>query len=102
MISYHILLPYNQDQGPEEVQILIEGRNGDEKRKLSEECCLPVSKSQSWLAGLWHQLLDGEGKWKLEVYDTQHSQFTIVLSKCFGGPCLMVYQVSELFHILTW
>lgn len=37
MISYHIPLPYNQNQGPEELQILIEGRNGDEKSKIFSE-----------------------------------------------------------------
>lgn len=52
MISYHIPLPYNKDQGPEELKILIEGRNGDEKSKFSEECCLLISKSRNPGVGL--------------------------------------------------
>ena len=75
MISYHIPLPYNQNQGPEELQILIEGRNGDEKRKFSEECCLPVSKSPNPRVGLLvygtnYSMGRESGNWKCETPST--------------------------------
>lgn len=76
MIGYHIPLPYNKDQGPEELQILIEGRNGMKRANFLRSAAFQSPNLQIPELACWSMASTTQWGGKAETCSVRHPELS--------------------------